>query len=72
MGDGVMTKTISILVNVEGMIIEEGAQADVALWLANVIRIGIGVEHAEHGIPISPVECDAINGIITINEARQP
>jgi hypothetical protein len=72
MGDRVMKTNISILVNVEGMIIEDGAQAGTARWLANVIRIGIGVEHAEHGIPTSPVECDETNGVITINEGRQP
>jgi hypothetical protein len=68
-----MKTNISILVNVEGITIEEGVHDDTIRWLANVIRIGIGVECVVHGIPASPVdlECDKNNGVITIHEVRQ-
>jgi hypothetical protein len=82
MGDRTMTKTnISILVNVEGVTIEEGAQAAQAViirWLANVIRSGIVVQHNDlyrhtvHNLPPRQVKGDEENGIITIKEAHQP
>jgi hypothetical protein len=61
---------ISILVNVEGVTIKEGAHDDTIRWLADAIRIGIGVQYAQHDIPPRLVEYDEINGIVTIG--RQP
>jgi hypothetical protein len=40
--------------------------------LADVIRIGIGVQYAQHDMPARSVEYDEINGIIAIKEAHQP
>jgi hypothetical protein len=71
MGDRAMKK-ISIIVNVECVTIKEGAPHNTIRWLADAIRIGIGVQYAQHDMPARPIEYDEINGIITINEAPRP
>jgi hypothetical protein len=64
-----MKTNISILVNVEGVTIREGAHDDAIRWLADAIRIGMGIQYAHYDMPVRPVECDENNGVITIKEA---
>jgi hypothetical protein len=71
LGDRAMTN-ISIPVNVRSVTIALDAQAATIRWLAAVIRSGIAVQYAMHNTPVRPVECDEINGIITINEVPRP
>jgi hypothetical protein len=66
------TKKIGIIVNVEGVTIKEGTPDNTIRWLADAIRIGIGIQYAQHDMPARPVEYDQINGTITIKEGRQP
>jgi hypothetical protein len=67
-----MKTNISILVNVQSVTIQEDVRAATIRWLADAIRIGIGVQYAQHDTPTRPVEYDEIKGVITINEGRQP
>jgi hypothetical protein len=67
-----MKTNISIRVNVQSVTIQEDVRAATTRWLADAIRIGIGVQYAQHDTPTRPVECDEINGVITINEPNQP
>jgi hypothetical protein len=67
-----MSMKISILVNVEGVTIKEGAPDTTIRWLTDAIRIGIGIQYAQHDMRARPVEYDEINGIITIKEGRRP
>jgi hypothetical protein len=67
-----MKTNISILVNVQNVTIQEDVRAATIRWLVEAIQIGIGVQYAQHDIPMRPIEYDEINGIITINGTHQP
>jgi hypothetical protein len=68
-----MKTNVSILVNVQGVTVAENAQAVVTRRLADMIRDAIEVtkQLSEHDMPAIEVECDEINGVITINGASQ-